>query len=101
MKKVGLETTDEEIWCLFLGINPKDLLVESTVNISAESPVAKAIARWESQPRVKILLEGNVPMSIIQLLILDPGSIPVLLYPFARLTKMHAGHSFMPALHPS
>ena len=53
-KKAGIETTHEEIQCLFLGIDPRNSSTESTINISAELPIGKAIAKWESQPRVKL-----------------------------------------------
>ena len=67
MKKVGLETTDEEIWCLFLGIDPKDSSTETTINISAEPPIGKAVVDWESQPSVELMATRCVPMPITQL----------------------------------
>ena len=39
MKKVGLEVTDDQIQCLYMGIDPKDTFVESTINITTDSPI--------------------------------------------------------------
>ena len=47
MRSVGLEVSDEEVKCLFLGVDPKGSLVDSTVNISVDSPMPKFVKNWE------------------------------------------------------
>ena len=43
MRKVGLEMTDNQLQCLYLGVDPKDMSMETRINISVESPVGMAI----------------------------------------------------------
>ena len=67
MRKVGLEITDDQIQCLHMGVNPKDTSTESTINISADSPIGTVIASWESHVRVKPGTGGSIPTTITQL----------------------------------
>ena len=67
MKKVGLEVTDDQIQCLYMGIDPRDTSIESMINISAYLPVGMAVASWESNAGVKPVAGGGIPTTINQL----------------------------------
>ena len=66
MKKVGLEVTDDQFQCLYMGVDPKDMSVESTINISADSLIGMVVASWESNARVKPVVGGGIPTTITQ-----------------------------------
>ena len=66
MRKIGLEISDEEIRCLFYGVDPKNTSTESTVNISAESPIGMAISSWEALDNADHPSSGSVPETITQ-----------------------------------
>ena len=61
-----MEITDDEIQCLFVGVDPKNTSTELTINITTELPIGMAIASWESHVRVKPGTRGSIPMTITQ-----------------------------------